>query len=1597
MKIGKLHKKSCVLKILLGLAVAGALLFAACQNIFDMAEQKPEGGGYGYVKVDVDLGEARTLRPDLGQITKYTYKFTGVDVTNVVDIAYDSDTPNPGAFRLPEGKYTIEVEAYTGPANTGPFALAAIGKYSVGNGQFEISVSVPTTISVVLTPKVSAPGTLAIRIKLPANNPNDTTNDNTTVRLPDGSDGFTYEIKQLLAGGTIGAPTPGISLTATDSTSPAAPGAYGGYVTYARGTIGTGTSTPAGTYLITGRINTNNAKYGGFSEVIHVYENMYTEFDKDYTVLDTLASITSAQEAYDILTDEITKWIKNTGVNTGKDPLTASGGKDLTTAGTIRLNYVKSRTDLSGSPAVNFPIVLQGGWQPDTTGFPAASSWNVGDSSAVTTVNLINNSVKANGGLSAAPTYIVELWPVAEYTVSFGSTVTNKAGRSVTVTDIGGPGSKGPIVIDEQNPTRSGIGLVGATDITIVRAAITIGVDGAKAAFAAPDAQNVYTLPAESRAYVINVYETVNEQAESAFTRLRNEIATLWVEQKDALTRSEGPQFSSSMATGLPEYYGGADTVTLSYVVTRLDPTAAHVAAGHTFYIDVPNSVASPNPDDRWEYNGLWATDVGADTVTNDAEATAANAGDSKIIYYRPYGGEQIPYTVKWVPVAEVYVSFVEKDVEVITPPVYPTSSSVTIKDNATSGGTSITYKVDDNEGPFGDYDVYTGKKYKLGTTTITQADVTITIDFTVEAPDGEDVAPPAVTLFDFFTKANPGGPKQYAAASLPAIADIAQTETTGFGFLATSREFHVKVYRSIADQIKAAQAEIREETDVSLWFDDTNTITPPFVETVYDGGLKATSTVADIQSNLTFAGKEPTFKIRNDYVGPSVVGGVVTPASGKNFLAKGWSADFVQTQAAATPDATHGSKTLLLKFTPKGAVEISSAATPYSGVDGVYKIKLQPALLYKINYQKFPIGNEFATGNIKVAGAEPGAATAITPARDPYIGSSGTNGRPAYEFIGVGSAITVTADTAPADKINVIKNRGDATPATNTSTAAGVLTIAAPAAAAMAIAANVEPINIDVYPSIIDQQNNFLNNMRRVSRTSLIDWMSGLTLATSIKDDLPAGQSTQPNNVNATAFQIVGNLAASGGLQVAKPGNNYYFENNTGANTAITAGYLALAIDNTKDTTKIGNGNKSVEIRFIPNGTLAASNADERAYLFNLTAVAQYNIVMMNGPTGATSYGVDLKINTYKPGTDGKGIVNATTPAITDADAYEIPFNQGTPVTTYYGSIGTFAAKGTATATDTYAGPPTIVAASGNVFATDDGAQNTFVLVSGSTFTHGNAAGTPNPITSRVYTIRVYPTVADQTAQVRTKLNNLAGTSASAWVTNKATATTAGATLIGPVTSPTTAGPGNFRAGTTTGDVNTLEFQYWGDNPTISPPATIIAHGDTNAANADGYTYAIANGTPTTGTAETYVGLQKLTFTPVSNPAAVQTDFFTIRYIPMVKYIVNYANGASGSVSINLPNATTPSTLDTIALFNASGTNPPTQTGYVRRGQTTITISTTKGSYNEIQVRQLQQIGGAIVANTSTSKYEPDIGGPNSFSPFNYPTDNEWEILVIK
>jgi hypothetical protein len=1535
MKIGKTRNKSGILKVLLGLAVAGALLFTSCQNIFDVPGQTQKDDGYGTVVVDLDLGEAaRTIRPELGQVTHYVYHFYGVDVLNVDDIWYQSDNPNANAFRLPLGTYRLEVEAYVGAG------LAAKGKFSGGdNGKFTIEANIQTKIAVVLTPETSGNGNLAIRIKLPADI------NGFSVNLSGIIDSFSYELRPYLgASGLLG--TAVISNSTTPLTrTPTGVGSANGDITYTLGTwsgtppTSTGATRAAGTYLFTARINTNDGRYGGFSEAVHVYPNMLTVFEKDYTALDALAQVTTAEEAYEILLDEIPNWL----IDPEGDALaTVGGGINTETAGVIRLDYVASRTNNpDGTLATSFPIRLQGGWD-----LKSPSTWDLGGSTAPKDVILVNAAVKARMGTGAADvTYTVTLRPVAEFTLAFDSTVESPVNstRSVAVAVNGGATLS---TLNSASPlSRTFIADAGSMDITIAETAIVMGVDGARPTPREPQTGSVYNFIAGSNRYNIIVYQTKVEQVSVAFTTLKANIVS-WVEQQDALTYSPSnianaaapavpggrgsPEFSATTANN--SAYGDYDKVTLYYVADRLDPSLPMNAdfADQKFYIRMPE-------DPRWIVDFAW-----------DLTGT----GGGQTIKFQPSGGDPVPYVVELKPVAEFYVSFEEP------PEVYPTSSKVTIKDTAGSGSITHDFTATSNTGKLftlAGNDAYFGRKHILGPTDFTINDVTIMMDDTSLATALTDpfdywyVAPPSGSTTP------PAGPNVGPPASNALIAQSGTVQLT-----VTSREYHIKVYRTLAKQKTDAIADIKAQegkADAAAWgFVDIPATTTPSVapaqRVIHDDGLKPPSGT-DIVTKLVYAGTEPTtgaghtITIRQDTV---TSGGSTTvtddwgvPNAGNGYKGRGWSQ--ITWVAADTDSTTHGTTTIRLAFTPKGGI---LEDTTTASADGIYRFQLIPAHLYTVTYMGYPIGDDPVTGTVTVVGSDFGTTTAINPVKPTYNGTVSTP-----EFIGLGTDIEVTGTAS--GNANVIQAKFDGATVGTYADATGKLTITKTTAANASVIANATPIDIRVYPSAADQKAGFLREIKKVTYKDLVAWtldQSGapagpptslpLTPAASIQDDLPKVLAD-----TATEYRIVATPIP-------------YLKEPTGY---LNEGYLALTIDNvlnggTGSANPIVNGKKTVKVTF---NTLQGTPGTQD-YIFNLLAVAQYNIEFMKGPTGLDAPLVGLQIKTYKEGTPGTTVTNGE-----NVDEKVIPINQQTTQLTYYGGIGSFLTTTTPPAT---AGNTKIVTAQGNVFATD---------YSGSYAVNGIADFPIEPVTSRVYNIRIYPRIVDQENAVLAKLNQLANTPAAAWFTN-----VSGGSATSNLYTP------NFA----TGGTNILEVMYWGTAPaTVVPVNNPAIRGDSiitpiNATTADqataGYTYALtaqAKAYETnrpTGSSYEFVPLK---FTPVdvipsgggaTEPTTARV-IYNIRTIPLTKFTVTYANSATGTVTVTPdPNSNNqpapPATPIPIIrpnaplVFNAS---PDPVSKYIGQGDVDISISATASMYYEIQVKEK---GGTTVLSKLAS-----------------------------
>jgi len=380
-----------------------------------------------------------------------------------------------------------------------------------------------------------------------------------------------------------------------------------------------------------------------------------------------------------------------------------------------------------------------------------------------------------------------------------------------------------------------------------------------------------------------------------------------------------------------------------------------------------------------------------------------------------------------------------------------------------------------------------------------------------------------------------------------------------------------------------------------------------------------------------------------------------------------------------------------------------------------------------------------------------------------------------------------------------------------------------------------------------------------------------------------------------------------------------------------------------------------------------------------------------MNLPTTALSpttgsYGIDVQVIAYAPGKTGLG--RPATGSTVYPDELPINITQGTTqLTGYYRGIGTFAdaADPTApTATEASAGRTRIISRYNNgknVFKLDSAP----VTIDDTTVGGATAAATSGTVVSKVYNVRIYPSVPEQVADVRRTLNNLAGKPAAGWFTLPA-----GAILT----------TDNFAAGSTTGDTNTLEVQYMGLNapifsataPSAVPPGILLA---TNS-SADGYSYALPIGTNFASTTTTGVQEATINFTPTGPSAAVTNPIFKIRIIPVTKYIVTYKNGATGSVIITPK----PATIVPGSELTINSTSAVKEGFRGLSQQTEIQISSTAGAYDEVQIRKTGSTSSTVIVDK-----EPVGGGlapVNSAgvpTPYvhNNATSEAWEIVVIK
>jgi len=1373
MKIGKTRNKSGILKVLLGLAVAGALLFASCQGIFDTAEQKSQNDGKG--KVIVDLGDAaRTVRPNPGydqigtnayQFQYFVYKFIGLAADGKTDLEITEtwDQNNlpvaTTAFFLPAGTYRLEVSAYSNTetsSGSGTYIVSAKGEFNdngvktfpvVGGGELTVKVAL-TPVATKDSSGVDLLGNLSVSITVPTGA---------------GAGKLAYTFKQYIGNELLDLKTP-LTLALNSGT-----GVYSGTLS----------GLAPGSYLFTGRINTEDGKYGGFSEAVHIIPYMTTSVVKTFTGVNDLAKVSDPDEAIKILKAELATWIP-TAAN--KAVLASTPVEYLDDTNTIRINYIG--TELTRLNPGTFPITLQGGWELAT-----GQTWAVNQTASSITLNLENPKVVAgvdnsSGSAVNIPTkYNVELRPVAQYDVSYGYGAESGT-RGVTIAGV---------TLSETTKGK-GIGALGSTDITVNNAAITVNTN-----YVTPnDTTKIYNFNASSAKYDIVVYETTTEQIDKGFERLRKEIVnrdkdptvTPWI--TSAAIAKWDPQEDKDLKPATPD--GKFDTVWIYYVASRLPANN-----------QIP--IVTPKDDLRW--NVASTSFVVADAPTSTDVNNTTNTGNTKQIIFTPYGGETQYYDVVFKPVAEFYLDFApdtfnDSSITSTDDPRYDPGlnedsdvpgGKVTIKDSATTNpsNTEVVFEATNK----------TGRRFVLGTQTITLANVTITIDITTPVIASATGVWGLPSDFDNMYK-TPGTTTNDNVAQDQAIT------LTG----TTSREYKVRVYKTLLEQKKIAVAQLASENTASSarWITGTPPTRRELVAVEYTTPL----TMSTIPiSNLTYVSTStPVIQLPVDNA----------PYKTPYTLAAGWTQSVDNTVAAGSGSNTvdtlaRGSKRIPIKFTYRGGVEAT-----------IYEFNLIAAAEYKITFGQMPIGITPATGSVTVTYFTPGTGTSFTS--QPITANTSVN-----VLIGSGSASTIKVDASTsADANNIIAYPADSTVAKNNSVTIGT-------------SGGIESKAYEfvIYPSKAKQIDVVREALKALD--NITSWGPGLT-------DTVYNLTDNTTGAAKTTFQVVGALDATTNKLGAPPN----FLNSPAYGAVSGEGSLVVT-----HATPDAQGKTTATLTYTVLGAASTpASGDTLTYTFEITTVAKYNVIFLNGPDSAVPTVGSIQILTWAPGATA-----ISTSAVT--------ISSGPSTKVYVGGITNTA---------------------GTVISSETG-RNVFRVGTSGAIVDGDLLGSDGAtaaagksplasVTSQQYDIYVYPTIAAQKEQFVNKMKAISNDKP--WMWNAAN--TRPSTLVTNLTAL---------------PIDPIsEIQYLTTEPTITKPGDFLYQTEAGAPLAVDYNTGLvlaASGTP-----DGSYGANKwdLTFTAIG-ATSTQTQVYSLRTIPVARFDVVFSGTAQGNVQIKPTSATRP------------------------------------------------------------------------------------------
>ena len=1421
MKIGRLHKESGASKVLLGLAVAGALLFAACQNIFDLGEAKTESG-FGYVIVDFG-DSARTIRPDIGidnvytggtvgsnttpyKLQRFDYKFTGVGadgkdltITQTWTTAPVGGPNNAPAFLLPAGTYRLEVTGYAPVLEAGSsttYRKAVTGEYQGlvvrGGGTITISVALKPT-------DLTDSGSLFIGIQWPVGKLIDADNDPLTPPIPDISFDPTTQVQYVITlQQFIGdsdqlwddsityitnlpnfIPNNGTAKRALSNGSIPDPSDPTGVATLPVYTD-TILNLAPGTYKLSGKINVNDGRFGGFSEAVHIVPNMQTRYIEDFKTATKLAEVTDYAEAQKILKEEIAAWVTNRAV------LSSKPTEDL--GDTIRINYIGEGL---GAGIFTFPIELQLGWVLDNSGWTVPPNYN-----SPVVVNVKNDNVKAadwtidNGKVV---TFKVELNPVAQFSVVYGPNVNQDGNRGVTIQGV---------TLDKGT---SGLGIGQLTD---TRISVTNGAIMNNGGYAALDAGNTHTIsPARSQWYKIVVYETVADQIKKGFERLEREFADSWVDvimdnstpRKDinraALAKDWIPLFEDKKgADSKPGTDGVKDTVQLYYVESRLGPptnvtvpngTTPNAAFRRTLKFTVPDG-----DDDRWGYQGNFfvknnadtsVIDIKRDETSGDIDYTESKNPDNfKQIRYTPKGGETVFFDVYMVPVAEFKVDFAPDTdynpnlsnnpvtnnpawVDDTDPDIVKDGGKLTINTVETEGRDSAKVKAEFTASNF-----VKGKNLYLGDQSITLTKVTLTTDIedrlsntsmrNLYKPDS-----PSTTLIN--NTAFPPGQFEDIVQEADNPYKMEGSEDNGRK-AASSREYKINVYRSLANQRAAAVALLRGENSnerIRRWALTTDnddgwgykeaklrnvSVNPlptdpeeyPSTDIVYvqkvpysyfTAGVQTTgrtSGVPTIEFPVDGTASGDTYKtLFNFDKGSGWYQGQGTLQDPGNIVNKVPNA--AGNALVDVEENEYNTKPVQIKYTFKGGV-----------ADVVYQFNLIAAAEYKITFGKSPRGNP-TTGSIVVTAPNPGNVGTAAPRTHRHTDSNLSN----YFLVassGSTGSVTVALDSPNPDgniaKISKINGSDTISFTPVFSNGPGVaLSLGGDPASKIAS----QQYEFTIYPKRETQVAEVLEALKAVEN---INTWGGGTPSTpgKIKSTESFDLATGDDGAVYSKFQVVGTFDTTNNnvQQIIPPGTSI---GDTRPKFLTSPDYddrLTVPYSPTVNVAQNAKGNLPVVVKFTALCDTAVNGGqpglDGLDYTFDVTAVAKYKVNFLPGPA-STSMG---------DGSSAKGTMQFKTYEAGNQPTYvtrEVSSDLANPV--FLGGIGPVDSNSTVNNLE-------IGSLSDHVFRVLWGADSASSLIDGSAAANNKHTAT-QAITSREYTINVYPSIRMQQTQVRAKL----------------------------------------------------------------------------------------------------------------------------------------------------------------------------------------------------------------------------------------------------